>query len=932
MSHEIIEISSDDESVVCVAKNDSAVRSIVPSVSAASKIHSPRGTPTITFRQPSTHQRVAGDNRPNGISYQTNPSASSSTTAWASAQCKNVNNLSSISVSSKSSKVIVEKGNMLATKHPYAERSLVNSDDRRISNDEGGMKHSKLSSPYAIDLKSTRHSAIVLGAGNASRQSTFTTNSTIQNRTLSNDVSQSTRESFLESHAKAQPPSNKSVGLSDQLQQTEAFSRNSPDKNQGSNTRNGIHGGSRQLSVSLKNLSTANLDKGVLYPSQQPKSFVQSTKKQAVSVGNIASPAQNLSTTQKVAMPELRAQSRQVTGSDKVHHSRQSSLPLQTKVLKRKLLYEGSASPPQSMATVSLPSKKSNKRRRLDEADGDSSGSELPIGSVSKPSYVVKSQSQGFETETQESSSDTRRALRDKNPVSSISSYRRVCELSYLKLSSRYSYASLLRHRELDDCFDMTSRSLLHTLREYTLNTQLTPWKSWTGASKDVITAAWNPDGSNFLVGASTDLDELNLNYNRSNNLLWADIEEGYLVELDDHNVPRPLPSAGSQGNPANMAAYNTLDPRVFTTVSAVVSAVDEDCFFTGSYDNTVKIWDNSIKGKAPICVGTVPHNERVELLSVYKGRGNLIASAENSTQDSITLFEVASDYSTNVHQKIDIKRSQRYDLYPTTLAWGFPASSTEHLLLMGFGDRGIVKNRDKKGDILLWDVSAQSPSSQMKTHRGWTFDCVWHHQIPLVTAAMTPGRSRSHEKGTQTVIKTWAPLENSLPIREFDCPAMDVNEIVFNPVAEYYISAACTDGTVYIWDSRRQDEIYATLRHGFPIEELNLDRSREEQDTGVKFISWNPNGSLLYTGSSDGMVKQWNPFIAEEDAFIQDIASYDSGVMTGTFSPDFTNLLIGLCKGSIHTLSSSPVCDPGVETSFNFSSAASRKEPPLPD
>jgi DNA-directed RNA polymerase subunit RPC12/RpoP len=76
-----------------------------------------------------------------------------------------------------------------------------------------------------------------------------------------------------------------------------------------------------------------------------------------------------------------------------------------------------------------------------------------------------------------------------------------------------------------------------------------------------------------------------------------------------------------------------------------------------------------------------------------------------------------------------------------------------------------------------------------------------------------------------------------------------------------------------------------------------------EMTDTGVRFLSWGDNATRLYTGSSDGVVKVWDTARAQEDVFIKDLITTDSGIMSGSFSPDYSKLIIGEVNGSINIL-----------------------------
>jgi len=80
------------------------------------------------------------------------------------------------------------------------------------------------------------------------------------------------------------------------------------------------------------------------------------------------------------------------------------------------------------------------------------------------------------------------------------------------------------------------------------------------------------------------------------------------------------------------------------------------------------------------------------------------------------------------------------------------------------------------------------------------------------------------------------------------------------------------------------------------------IDEEREIHDTGVNFASWYRDSDYLVTGSSDGVVKVWNP--RNGDPFCYNLASLDGPIMSGSFSPDDSKLMIGLATGSATMLS----------------------------
>ena len=83
----------------------------------------------------------------------------------------------------------------------------------------------------------------------------------------------------------------------------------------------------------------------------------------------------------------------------------------------------------------------------------------------------------------------------------------------------------------------------------------------------------------------------------------------------------------------------------------------------------------------------------------------------------------------------------------------------------------------------------------------------------------------------------------------------------------------------------------------------LDEDTDREVADTGIRFLTWGENATRLYTGSSDGVVKTWNVARSEEETFVKDLITLDSGIMSGAFSPDRSRLLLGEVNGTVSVL-----------------------------
>jgi WD40 repeat protein len=491
----------------------------------------------------------------------------------------------------------------------------------------------------------------------------------------------------------------------------------------------------------------------------------------------------------------------------------------------------------------------------------------------------------------------------------------------YVPTRRTHDFNSILRTRELGlgkwygpqvDVKGMNVELGTHIARD------LACWRSWTGASKDIVATAWAPDGCIYALGASTDMDNLNIQYNRPNNLLVGNNEANTLTELPDHFIDRPRPETIGIGENSLEGTYNSVDPELYTTVSHVCFGHTSDRLYSASFDKTVKIWDLDESGRAT-CVETLRHESNVELLSLSHQSSNLLATCQRTLSASIRIYDLLDSKPwVSLKTTLESPRAKKVSVYPTSLLAG-TSPETSHLVLAGFSENSMEEKHDREGDLCLWDVRTQSHFRLMPSSQA-ILDLAWHPHSTLFAAASAPGsRMDLTNRWAKSVIRTYTPLETASRIMEYECPAVDINEIHFHPFDDHYISAGCTDGITYVWDVRMPENILHELRHDKPIDELDPTRTREDQDTGVRFTAWDKNGLDLYTGSSDGKIKVWNIFASPEDCHVRDVAQFDGAVMTGKFSPDSSNLIVGLSKGAVHILSTCPTTHDPKEEDWSF-------------
>ncbi|KAI9787350.1 MAG: hypothetical protein M1816_007636 [Peltula sp. TS41687] len=428
----------------------------------------------------------------------------------------------------------------------------------------------------------------------------------------------------------------------------------------------------------------------------------------------------------------------------------------------------------------------------------------------------------------------------------------------------------------------------------------------WTvGGSSDVVSVAWSPDDNTFGVGCAALTDDDNMQYNRENNLLLGGLSQNVIRELPDHRLGRVRPASGAN---SNLTMFRTLDPWLYYTVSSVDFSPDGHRMYTASYDKTVKVWDVEQSTARGRLLKSFEHGSEVDVVSATTHHPNLIATACQSVVDGVRIFEIESGagVANNSTAKFSSAKASKHPekkMYPSCIRWGLH-TNVNHLLLAGFSSNPEDDGRvSREGDLSLFDVQKEAtikvtPSAQN------VFDCVWHSELPWFAVGCA-ANSRAN-RGVGSYIRLFQGAVNRATY-ELECPAIDQNDITWCQ-DWYYCTASCTDGTTYVWDLRNPDRILHQLKHGDPTEELPDDNEswavrKERHDTGVRFAQWGHSPNRFYTGSSDGVVKVWDIKRAPENAHIKDLVQLESGVMSGSFTKDYSRLLLGDAQGHLTIL-----------------------------
>ncbi|KFY23476.1 hypothetical protein V493_05842 [Pseudogymnoascus sp. VKM F-4281 (FW-2241)] len=445
----------------------------------------------------------------------------------------------------------------------------------------------------------------------------------------------------------------------------------------------------------------------------------------------------------------------------------------------------------------------------------------------------------------------------------------------------------------------------------------------FTGCSGDIATITWLPSDK-FVCGAITHSDESNQQYNKPGNLALGSVQNSALKSVSGHRIIRPIVE---KGNNALESMRETQDPYLYCSVTATAFHEGSQKALTGSFDKTVKVWDVNSDGSGMTLCGTWHHDGVINFV-VTSPHHRKIATAANVFSDAIRVYDLHeedisnSPFTSYSGSRADeqsaqqLRSRQSWVYYPSTLQWG-KAPSVAHLLLAGYSPRSfdvhdeVPKTIEDTGELCLWDTTNETRVLITSARTQNVFEVVWHPTLPVFVAATSA--TGEHEDGVRTQLRIFSRTEigTFTHTKTFDCRAMDINEITMMPnsAMHVYLTASCTDGKTYVWDSSQEEHPIHVLGHGRSIDDQTLDDGdtkdddQEKVDSGVKFAAWGRTSDRFFTGSSDGVVKAWNVRAPPGEEHVADVITLSGGISAGAFSGDHSQLLIGDATGKLNVL-----------------------------
>ncbi|PVH82954.1 hypothetical protein DL98DRAFT_513632 [Cadophora sp. DSE1049] len=489
-----------------------------------------------------------------------------------------------------------------------------------------------------------------------------------------------------------------------------------------------------------------------------------------------------------------------------------------------------------------------------------------------------------------------------------------------------HALSSLLRGRE---GYGMTpdrvrrGQSSFKVLANSYLEDAIIRQSEWTDCSGDISSITWTGRNS-FICGALAHSDSHNMQYNKPGNLMVGSTSLDVVKSYPDHRVVRPV--VDDEGEKENANALNSMrttqSPWMYESVVSTAHCDKNGFSFTASFDKTVKVWSVSETGASMALQGTWQHNEKVNFVAASPHHER-IATACASNGNAVRVYSFDSDaISQSPYDEYcgdrsgepsdELGNQAKWSYQPATMQWG-KAPGVVDFLLVGYSPRSITGNdndvpelRRNSGEICLWNTGDKDQILIIAAKQN-VFEVIWHPTQPIFLAATSPHGPCDLTK-TKTQIRIFhqqetGPFSN---VKTLDCPGIDINELTIkaNSQVECFVTASCTNGSTYVWDTGRSDQPYHVLDHGESLDNPDPDVPLDVGDSGVKFAAWGKSADRFYTGGSDGVIKAWDLGAVDGETLVRDVISISGGISTGVFNADCSKLLIGDATGKIYLLS----------------------------
>jgi len=278
----------------------------------------------------------------------------------------------------------------------------------------------------------------------------------------------------------------------------------------------------------------------------------------------------------------------------------------------------------------------------------------------------------------------------------------------------------------------------------------------------------------------------------------------------------------------------HTLKGHLSSVVSVAISP-DGKCFASGSFDNTIKLWELETGKLLRTFTG---HAEPVLTLAFSPDCRTLVSG---SVDDKIKLWDLATgSVSYTITDDLD-----------SVVSLSLAISPDGQLLASG-GDHRKVK---------IWQLSTGKLLNTLSHSRG------------INTVTFSPDGQLLASGSTDNTVWLWQ-LSSGKVLNTLVGHAGDVNSVAISPDGQTLASGS-GDNTIKLWDLNRGKLIKTLKGH--------LD--------WVRAVVFSPDGQLLVSGSTDATIKLWQ---VGNGKFLSTLGGHKRDVNSVAISPDGQMLVSG--------------------------------------
>jgi WD40 repeat protein len=274
-----------------------------------------------------------------------------------------------------------------------------------------------------------------------------------------------------------------------------------------------------------------------------------------------------------------------------------------------------------------------------------------------------------------------------------------------------------------------------------------------------------------------------------------------------------------------------------------VTFSPDGQFILSGSYDNTIKLWEVSTGQEIRTFVG---HSHYVNAIALSPDSQFVLSGSADQTlklwelatgqvngsvkEQSIYVYSVT--FSPNGQFALSGSAAQTLKLWDVSTGQAirsFDGHSKDVASVALSPDGQLALSGSWDGTIKLWEVSTGLEIRSFEDHSDW-----------VNSVAFSPDGQFALSGSTDNTLKLWE-IATGLAIRSFDGHAGAVYSVAFAPDGKFALSGSA-DNTLKLWE----------IATGLEL------RSFEGHSKDVQSIAFSPDGQFALSGSEDGTLKLW--------------------------------------------------------------------------